>query len=262
MVAAEGLWGDIVAQIGGDHVDVSSILDDPNQDPHEYESTVGDAATIAGADLVIVNGADYDPFMGRLLAVDGKSGRTTLTISKVVGVSSGANPHLWYDPGYVRTAAIAIERALAGKQAANAAAFSAGLARFQSGEARVSAVIARIKAAHAGAAVGYTEPVPGYLVDAAGLRLGTPSSFSLALENGTDPGPGDSAKFEAALGDHKVAVLLLNTQVEDPETGRLERIAKASGVSVVTVTETLPPGENFQTWQADQAASLLKALDG
>lgn len=262
VVAAESLWGDVATQIGGPHVAVTSILTDPAQDPHEYESTVGDAAYVAAADVVIVNGAGYDPFMGRLLSANPRPGRTTLTVAREAGVHAGANPHLWYDPAYVRDAARAIEREFARRQPASAPTFAAGLRRFLTGEARVDAVIAAIRRAHAGAKVGYTEPVPGYLVAAAGLRLGTPRAFSIALENGGEPTPADSAHFEQAIRQHTVEALLLNTQIQDPETVRLASIARSSGVPVVDVTETLPRGQHLQTWQADQATSLLRALDG
>ena len=262
VAAAESLWGDIAAQIGGDHVDVSSIISNPNQDPHEYESTVGDAATLSKADLVIVNGADYDPFMNRLLGVDTKASREVVTVSTVVGVKDGANPHLWYRPAYVQQAAAAIEAALVRKQPAHRADFAAGLALFTAALQKVDNVIATIKARHAGESVGYTEPVPGYLVEAAGLTLGTPKNFSLALENGTDPTPGDNARFEQAITGHKIKALLLNTQVTDPETDRLQKLATSAHVPVVRVTETLPKGQNFQTWQTDQATALLAALNG
>lgn len=261
VVAAENLWGDVAAQIGGARVAVTSILSDPDQDPHEYESTVGDAAFVGAADVVVVNGAGYDPFMGRLLSANPRSGRTTLTVASAAGTRPGANPHLWYDPASVRAAARAMERVFARRLPAHAAEFAAGLRRFLTGEARVDTVVAAIRRAHAGTKVGYTEPVPGYLVAAAGLRLGTPKAFSIALENGSDPTPGDSAHFEQAIRHRTIKALLLNTQIEDPETVRLASIARSSGVPVVDVTETLPRGQHLQTWQADQATHLLRALD-
>ena len=262
VVAAESLWGDVARQIGGVHVDVTSILSDPNQDPHEYESSVQDAATVSRADLVIVNGADYDPFMNRLLDVDRTSSRSVITVGTVVGSAKGANPHLWYRPAYVLRAAAAIEAALVRDQPTHRADFASGLARFTAGMRAVTGVIATVRSRHAGAPVGYTEPVPGYLVTAAGLRVGTPEAFSLALENGTDPTPGDDARFEQAVTGRRIRALLLNTQVTDPETTRLQKLATAAGVPVVQVTETLPRGENFQTWQAAQARALLAALGG
>lgn len=262
VLAAESLWGDLAAQIGGTRVRVTSILNNPNQDPHEYQSGVGDAAAVSAADVVIVNGADYDPFMGRLLSVDGSSARTVVTVASVVGARSGANPHLWYDPTYVDQAAGAIAAALTKRQPGHAAEFARGLESARAKERQVVTVIARIRASHAGDRVGYTEGVPYYLVHAAGLTLGTPIGFSRALEDGTDPSPGDSAHFEQAITARRIRALLLNTQVGDRETARLASLARGHGVPVVDVGETLPRGRHLQDWQAAEATALLAALDG
>ncbi len=262
VVAGSNVWGDVARQIGGDRVAVTSILSDPNVDPHEYESSVTDAAAVADARLVVVNGLGYDDFVGRLLSAGHRKDLTRLTVANLVGAAKDANPHLWYDPGYVATAARAIEQALAAAEPENAATFRANLTAFLAGQQGVTDVIAKIRAEHAGAAVGYTEPVAGYLVQAAGLRLGTPAGFSKSLEDGTDPSPVDAAAFESALRHRKIAALLYNSQVTDAETERLTKLARDSGVAVVPVTETLPKGKDVQTWQAEQARALLTALGG
>jgi ABC-type Zn uptake system ZnuABC Zn-binding protein ZnuA len=158
VVAAENFWGNIASQIGGPTVAVTSIISDPNTDPHAYETNPRDAAALARAGFVIDT---------------------------------------------------------------------------------------------------------GYLIEAAGLKLGTPASFSQSIEDGNDPSPGDTAAFQVALKDHKVKALLYNAQVTSPITQQLRDLAKSSGVPVVGVTETLPPNEkDFQTWQTDQAQALLTALGG
>lgn len=263
VVAAENVWGDIASQIGGDRVAVTSIISDPNADPHQYESNVDNAAAIAHADVVIVNGLGYDDFMNRLLSASSHPGRDVLQVSKIVGVrGSNPNPHLWYDPAYVDRTARAIETALIQREPRARAAFEDNLHRFLGGEARVSTVIEEIKVKYAGTAIAYTERVPGYLVEAAGLRLGTPASFSQSIEDGTDPSPLDNAEFEKAITSHAVEVLLYNAQVVDSETDHIKSRAKSSHVPIVGVTETLPKGKNFQTWQRDQAEALLAALGG
>jgi zinc/manganese transport system substrate-binding protein len=263
VVAGENFWGDIAAQIGGDEVAVTSIISDPNADPHEYETSVNNAAAIAKASLVIVNGLGYDDFMARLLGASPKATREVLTIAKVVGVTGrNPNPHIWYDPSYVAIAARTIEARLAREQPADTALFAANLKSFLAGEQRVVRTIDTIKAKYQGTAIAYTERVPGYLVQAAGLHLGTPASFSQSIEDGNDPSPIDNAEFEQALRKHQVQVLLYNAQVTDAQTSHLKNLARSSHVPVVGVTETLPRGERFQTWQQDQAEALLAALGG
>ncbi len=160
-------------------------------------------------------------------------------------------------------AAQAIETALAKTSPPDAGTFRANLKTFLSGEQRVVDLIDRIKAKYAGTPVAYTERVSGYLAAAAGLRLATPLSFSLALEDGNDPSPRDNATFEQALTQHTVRVLIYNAQVTDSATKHLRDLATGSGVPVVSMTETMPRTEpNFQTWQAHQAGELLAALGG
>jgi zinc/manganese transport system substrate-binding protein len=205
VVAGENFWGDIAAQIGGDQAQVTSIIRDPATDPHEYEADVHTAAELAGARLVIENGLGYDDFLRKLLSASPAHHRTVLIASDVVGVNGrNANPHLWYGPGYVTTMARAIEAALAKAAPGHASAFRANLARFLDQEQRVVEMVDRIRAKYSGTEVGYTERVPAYLLDAAGLRQGTPASFSQSIEDGNDPSPADASPFEHALTDHSV----------------------------------------------------------
>ncbi len=242
---------------------VTSIISDPNTDPHEYESNVANAAAVAHASLVIENGAGYDAFLGKLISAAGGH-RTVLDVAKLVGVTgSNPNPHLWYDPGYVDRTAQAITDEFAKQRPADAATFRANLAHFRAGEQQVVAVIDQIKAKYDGTPIAYTERVPGYLVQAAGLRLGTPAAFSQAVEDDTDPSPLDAATFQSDIRDHKVKALLYNAQVTDSQTESIKKLATSSGVPVVGVTETLPPKfATFQAWQLSQAKALLAALGG
>jgi len=263
VVAAENFWGDIAQQIGGDTVQVTSIISDPNTDPHQYESSARDGAAIAGASFVIQNGAGYDEFINKLLAATPKSHREVLDVATVVGAGHDANPHLWYSPDYVLKAAQAIQEQLATEDPAHAAAYRSNLATFRQGEQQVVDVIDEIRSKYEGQVIAYTERVPGYLVEAAGLGLGMPASFSKAIEDDSDPSPADVAAFDAALKEHKVKALLYNAQVTSPTTQRLKDLARSDGVPIVGVTETMPPGaKNFQTWQGDQARALLAALGG
>jgi zinc/manganese transport system substrate-binding protein len=264
VVAGENFWGNIAAQIGGERAAVTSLIGAGGADPHEYDADVQDAATLADAKVVLVNGLGYDDFLRKLLAASPSGKREVLTVSDIVGVSGGnANPHLWYGPGYVITAARAMAAAFAKVSPAGAGTFQANLRAFLTGEQQVVDVVNRIKAKHAGTEVAYTERVPGYLLDAADLRLGTPESFSQSIEDGYDPSPSDDAAFEKALTEHTVKVLIYNSQVTDAATKHVRELALRAGVPVVGMTETLPATEpDFQTWQADQARALLAALGG
>jgi zinc/manganese transport system substrate-binding protein len=263
VVAAENPWGDIVSQIGGSHVAVTSIISDPNADPHSYETDPRDASAVTAATLVVENGAGYDDFIDKLLSASPGSGRDVLNLADAVGAGTSPNPHLWYSPDYVTRAAQAIEAHLASHDAAHAGVFQANLQTFLASYQPYIDTLATIRSRYAGRPIAYTERVPGYLVQAAGLRLATPASFAQAIEDGNDPSPGDTAAMDAAVSQRTVALLLYNAQVTSPVTKHVRDLASAAGVPVVGVAETIPAGDpTFQRWQIDQARAILAALGG
>jgi zinc/manganese transport system substrate-binding protein len=264
VVAGENFWGDITRQIGGGHVKVTSIITDPNADPHEYETDPKDAAAISDATFVVLNGAGYDDFASKLLAASPSKSRTVLSIDKVVGLGGdNPNPHLWYNPDFVKAAAAAIEAQLAKADPTDATAFATNEAAFLTGYQPYIDTLAAIKAKYAGAKIAYTERVPGYLVAAAGLVLGTPASFAQSIEDGNDPSPADTAAIDDAMKHKTVKVLLYNAQVTSPTTQKVKDLATSNGVPIVGVSETIPQGQqDFQTWQIEQAKAILTAMGG
>lgn len=262
VVAAENFWGDIVKQIGGGHVNVTSVISDPNADPHLYESDATTAASVSHAQLVVVNGLGYDDFMGKLLSASPNPGRKMLTAADVMQISgSNANPHIWYDIAKVPDMSSAIAAQLSTIDPADARTFMGNAKAFSDSLAPITAAIANIKSKYAGAPVGYTERVPGYLLDAAGLKLATPASFAQAVEDGNDPSPADNSAMDAAVRNKAIKVLLFNAQVTSPATDALKTLALRSGVPIVGATETLPAGDaSFQAWQLRQINELASAL--
>jgi zinc/manganese transport system substrate-binding protein len=263
VVAAENFWGDIARQIGGGQVSVTSIITDPNADPHSYETDPRAAAAINNAALVIENGAGYDDFIDKLLSTNPNTGRDVLSIARTVGAGGNPNPHLWYNPDYVTAAAHAIETHLASDDQAHVADFQANLQTFLAAYQPYIDTLATIRARHAGTPIAYTERVPGYLVEKAMLRLATPASFAQSIEDGNDPSPADTAAMDDAMTHRLVKVLLYNAQVTSPTTQKVRDLATANGIPVVGVAETIPAGEpTFQAWQLHQALAILAALGG
>jgi zinc/manganese transport system substrate-binding protein len=261
VVASTNVYGDIVRQIGGSHVTVASVLTDPNADPHLFEPGTANGLAVARARVVIENGLDYDSFMRRLERSAPSSGRRVLTIADVLGVHGpDANPHLWYDVPALPRIATAIEQALATADPKHAAAYRQGLHDFVASLAPLQRAVAAIRAAHAGAPVAYTEPVPGYLVQAAGLRNLAPSSFTRPIEQGTEPSAAAVSAMTALVTKRQVRALLYNKQAISPITARVRSAALRTGVPVVPITETLPPHLTFQRWQLGQVEELQKAL--
>jgi zinc/manganese transport system substrate-binding protein len=261
VVSAENTYGDIASQIGGSHVTVTSILSDPNADPHLFEPGTANGLAVSKAKLVIQNGAGYDAFMQKLEDASPSSHRIVVTIADVLGVhDANANPHLWYDVPKLNRIARSIAAGLERADPGHRSAYQAGLSRFEASLRPLMNEVARIRAAYGGQAVAYTEPVPGYLLDAAGLRSLTPEPFARAIEGGSDPTAQAVSQMLALFSDHRVRVLLYNSQAVSPITTQIKSAAQAAGIPVVGVSETLPSGLSFQRWQLAQAQQLQRAL--
>jgi zinc/manganese transport system substrate-binding protein len=242
-------------------VSVTSILSDPNADPHLFEPGTRNALAVSKAHVVIQNGAGYDDFMTKLENAAPNSKRTVVTIAEVLGVQGrDANPHLWYDVPKLGRIAGAIEVALARADATHTASYRTGLRRFVASLLPLQREVAAIKKKFGGTAVAYTEPVPGYLLDAAGLKNLAPSAFTRAIENGTEPSPQAVAAMDTLMTKHRVRVLLYNNQAVSPITKRVREAAAKAGIPVVGVSETLPAHQTFQQWQVAQVKALRSAL--
>ncbi|GJH37396.1 zinc ABC transporter substrate-binding protein [Paraburkholderia hospita] len=259
VVAAENFYGDVVKQLGGDRVDVTSILSNPDQDPHLFEASPKTARALQHASLVVYNGADYDPWMAKLLNVSKNDKRTTIVAAELVGKKSGDNPHLWYDPSTMPAVARAVSAALASADPAHKAAYDANLAKFLDSLKPIADKVATLRSQYAHVSVTATEPVFGYMSDAIGLDMRN-QRFQLAAMNDTEASASDIAAFERDLRERRVRALIYNSQATEGLTKRMLKLAQQSHVPTVSVTETQPAGKNYQQWMLAQLDALGNAL--
>ena len=259
VVAAENFYGDVARQIGGDDVAVVSIMSNPDQDPHLFETTPGVVKQIADAQIVILNGADYDPWMDKLLKASPKPGRTAIVVADLVGKKAGDNPHLWYDPGTMPATAKALAEAFAKADPAHKDGYAARLNTFLASLKPINEKIAAIRGKFAGTTVTASEPVFGYMANALGLKMRN-ESFQLSIMNDTEPSAHDVAAFQDDLKTHKVRVMFYNKQASNKAVQTLVDLAHASKIPVVGVTETAPPGLSYQKWMLTQLNETEKAL--
>ena len=260
IVAAENFYGDLAAQIGGTHVQVTSILSNPDDDPHLFEASPSTAEALANAQIVIYNGVDYDPWMEKLLSASKKQAAMKIVAADLVGAKSGDNPHLWYEPKTLPAVANALEADLETIDPANKADYQKNLATFETSFTKAIADIAKIKSKHAGLVVTATEPVFGYMASALGFKM-LNNEFQIAMMNNAEPSPSQVIAFEKSLSDGQAKILFYNSQVTDKTTARLLNIAKEHKVIVVGVTETEPKGKMIQTWFGDQLDEIRRDLD-
>lgn len=264
VVASTDVYGDIVSRIGGDKVSVTSVISDPDQDPHSYEASTQNQLALSKAKVVVENGGGYDDFVDRMLKSGGNSSAEVINAVKVSGHTAPKggelNEHVWYDFPTVAKVTDRIAAALGSADPSNAAVYTKNAAAFKAELKPLEAKEAQIKKEHGGEAIAITEPVPLYMTGASGLVDRTPAEFSEAIEEGTDVSPKVLQEALALFTDKQVKALVYNAQTSGPQTEKSEQAARAAGIPVVPVTETLPSGKTYLTWMTGNVDALANAL--
>ncbi len=262
VVAAENFWGSIAAQLGGDHVKVTSIISNPDADPHDYEPTAADARTVAGAQFTIVNGIGYDAWADKLLAANPTDGRTDLKVGDLVGIQPGGNPHRWYSPANVRQVIDQITADYKSLDPADAADFDKLKTTFVDQTlATYNQLITDIKTKYAGTPIGASESIVSPLAEGLGLKMLTPDTFLSAISEGTDPTARDKSLIDQQIAGKQIKIYVYNSQNSTPDVAAQVKAAEAKGIPVATVTETpTPAGVSFQDWQVRQLQGIQQAL--
>jgi len=279
VVTSTNVYGDIVEAVGGDKVNVSAIISRPSQDPHSYEANAQDRLTVSKAKLVVENGGGYDDFIHTLaddsnvpheniisaVEVSGLAPKTAGTASPHAADGHSHdhgdfNEHVWYSLDAMTHLADAVASRLGALDSASAAQFTANAAAFKSDVAKLESKISAMKTSHGGAGVAVTEPVPLYLLEAAGLQNRTPAEYTAAVEEGADVPPAVLKATTAAVGSKDTSFLAYNEQTEGPQTQAVKNAASAAGTPVVNFTETLPDGKTYLQWMADNVENIGSAL--
>lgn len=261
VVVAESEWGSIAAQVGGRAVRVTSIITNPNVDPHGYEPTPADARAVARADLVWFNGIGYDEWMPKLLSAD-RGHRAVLDVGRVVGVAGGGNPHRWYNPDDVQKVIATYVSDLSDVEPSQAASFETQADAYNSVSLKAYRdEIALIRSRYANTPVGASESIFAMLSPALGLNLITPPAFLKAISEGTDVSAADKATIDKQLKDRAIEVYVYNSQNTTPDVQAQVAQAQRLGIPTATITETLvPTTATYQDWQTGQLRAIADAL--
>jgi zinc/manganese transport system substrate-binding protein len=261
-VGAENEYADVISQVGGKYVQVNAIMSNPNTDPHTFEASASVARLVSSAQLVVQNGVGYDRFMNTIENAVPSSSRKLVVVQSLLGLpDSTPNPHLWYQPGTMPAVAKAIAADLGALQPAHASYFEANASAFVTSLAGWDHAMAAFKAKYPNTPVATTEPVADYMLQAAGADNLTPFAFQADIMNGTDPSAQNVAAERSLFTQHKVKVLVYNQQVTDSLTESFITLARANGIPVVGVYETMPvPGYHYQSWMLAEVQDLHKAV--
>jgi zinc/manganese transport system substrate-binding protein len=262
VVATINAWGSIASQLGGDRIQETSIITNPDTDPHSYEPSAADARTVVGAAVVVENGIGYDAWADKIMASNPNPQHIVLNVGQIVGVPDDGNPHQWYSPDSVSKVVDAITAQYKKSDPNDAAYFDQQHDQFvKQGLAKYHSLIADIKAKYTGTPVGASESIFTPLSDALGLNLITPPEFLKAISEGTDPSPADKATIDQQIATKAIKVYVFNSQNSNPDVQAQVDAAKKQNIPVTTVTETLSPANaTFQDWQSTQLSGLQDAL--
>jgi len=261
-IGAENEYANVLSQIGGKYVHVSSILNNPNTDPHTFESSPKVAQEVTAAQLIVQNGVGYDTFMNKIESASPNSKRKVIIVQNLLGLPDDTpNPHLWYNPKTMPAAAKAMADDLSAMLPAHKAFFQANLSKFDASLKPWFNAIAAFKKKYPNTPVATTEPVADYMLQAAGTDNLTPFAFQADIMNGVDPTPEDIALENGFFTKHQVKVFCYNQQVVDALTTSIRETALKAGVPVVGVYETMPtPGYDYQSWMLAEVNALTKAV--
>lgn len=261
VVASTDVWGSVVSAVAGRHVTVKSILSGANIDPHSYQVRPSDAAAISDASLVVFNGGGYDSWVDDVLAKNPKiQPVSAFSFLPKAGDARSPNEHVFYDMNVAKSVANTVADRLATIDPANTADYRTNAAGFGRDADAIAASEHSIAGTHPNTPVIATEPVAYYLLQASGLANRAPPAFSTANENGTDPSPADMATVLDLISHRQVALVLVNPQTSTPAINSLQDAARRAGVPVTQVTETLPNGTDYLTWQRNTVNQLVAAL--
>ncbi len=259
IVAAENFYGDVAQQIAGPDVAINSILSNPDQDPHLFEASPSVARLLSAADIVVYNGADYDPWITKLLAATQSPGRKVIVVANLVHRKPGDNPHIWYDPSTMPAYARALAATLIERDPTHKDAHEQRLRAFLTSLEPIETKVAALRTRFNNTPVTATEPVFGYMAAALGLRMRN-ERFQLAIMNDAEPRMSDVVAFENDLRRRTVRLLFYNSQATAPAAQRLLGIARQSKIPVVGVTETEPGGKTYQDWIMGELDAVAQAL--
>lgn len=250
VVASLDFYGETAKAVLGDKGTVTSIIDKPSMEPHEFEPTTKTAKQVSNANIIIYNGLGYDTWMKRLSADN--TGTTKINVAQgIMNRRDGDNEHIWYSMKTMPKLANELANQFAKRRPENKAYFKRNAKRYIQSLKPLDQKVAQLRRNSHHARVNVSEPVFDYSLAEMGYRQNN-NHYAQAVQNDTDPSPKDIKQMQADIRHHKIAFFVVNTQEISKMTTNLLTLAKDSGVPIVRVTESQPSGTTYKTWMMRQ----------
>lgn len=261
IVAAENFYGELAQEIGGKNVSVTSIINNPDADPHLFTTSPQTGKLLAQAQIIIYNGVGYDPWMEQMLSNVDRSKVIIINVGELMKIKSGANPHIWYQPATFPALAKVLSEKINQIDPAAKSVTEKNLQVFLMANRQVVKQIDDIKQSYSGTSVTATEPVFGYMAQAMGLKM-KGEDFQWKIMNDSEPTPKMVAGYQGLLNQKQVKIMFYNNQVSDSLTGNMQQLARSNGIKVVGVSETLPKNTKINRWLSNEINATARALQG
>lgn len=258
IVTTTDFYAEVAKAVVGDKGTVSSIINNPAIDPHDYEPTTNVAQTVSKADFTIANGLGYDSWMNKL----NKNGTYIKIGENVMDKKTGDNPHIWYNPNTMPDYANYLAAQLGKKYPKNKAYFKQNAQEYIASLKPLQKELTQLKVLAnklPNKNVYVTEPVFDYSIKAMGFNIAN-KKFEQAIENGTDPTPNTIQTMHQGIKNKQIAFMVLNTQTDSKLVNNLVKLAKQNNIPILNVTETLPKGKTYKQWMLSQYQDLNKIL--
>jgi zinc/manganese transport system substrate-binding protein len=259
ITAAENFYGEAAKAVGGDRVEVTSILDNPSVDPHDYEPTPDVARTVSDSKIIVFNGVGYDGWMEKLVNADpaSKSKSVIKVADNVMGKKEGDNPHVWYEPNTMPRLANKIADELTKLDPSGDQTYHKNAQIYITSLDAIKAKIQKLK--QSDTKIDVSESIFDYMAAALNLSIND-KNFGKAINDGNDPSPADIAQLQDDIKGKTVKLFIYNIQNSSPTVDNIAKMAKSSGIPIVEVTETEPTGKNYVKWMTDILDNIGKAL--
>lgn len=261
ITATTDFYGEVARKVAGSKGEVTSVITNPDVDPHDYQPTTKVAKQTVGSKIVIANGIGYDGWMSKLVK-DTKEVDYIRVGEDLMAKQNGDNPHLWYNPATMPKLANTIAAKLGKLQPKNKAYFKKNAKAYIASLKPINDKIAQLKqiaSTKKNKEVYVSEPVFDNALQAIGFKVGD-AQFENDTEKDVDPSPQTIKDMQNGIKNHKIAFFVFNKQVDDKTVNNLVALAKKNHVPVLAVTETLPANKTYVQWMDSQYSQLLNIL--
>ena len=276
IVASTNVWGDIAKSVGGDRVQVVSIIENFAQDPHSYEASARDQLAVNDADLIVANGGGYDSFIDTLATASGNENIVYAFLPDELAEQdekakeeddhdhdhdhAAGNEHVWYDFHVVEDFASRLAGKLAALDPEYSADYSDNLSLFLNEIEILEDRVALLSVKYEGDTVISSEPVADYLLTELGFENITPGSFSQAIEEELDVSPKDLLEIQNLIKNKQVDLFVVNPQTGSVQIDALVKLATENNIPVVELSELLPQGIRYFEWMENNLVAIEEAL--